>query len=315
MRIEQLEYLVEISRRKSFNSASENLYLTPQSLSRSITSMENELGFKLFERNSQGVRFTPEGKRFLETARNITEEYAIALKEISAYNRRVQESCAGKLIIYAHPVFTTSILPGAIAGFCREYPKISVCLLEEVSGGILKKLLEGETAEDTFKIGLVTIPQASAKMQKRYKEQEHWRFIPLMAGEYVCCVSKNSELALKRNISLKTVCQYPLVRFTDNDGDASDVQSYFLEAYGKTSTSFSTTSISSWISAIANDMGIGLIHNVVLSEKSQTRDDFGRVTVLPIREKTALEAGFLVPENSQQFIHTFASFMQQYLKI
>lgn len=33
MRIEQLEYLVEISRRKSFNSASENLYLTPQSLS------------------------------------------------------------------------------------------------------------------------------------------------------------------------------------------------------------------------------------------------------------------------------------------
>ena len=118
MRIEQLEYLVEISRRKSFNSASENLYLTPQSLSRSITSMENELGFKLFERNSQGVRFTPEGKRFLETARNITEEYAIALKEISAYNRRVQESCAGKLIIYAHPVFTTS-KPASKAVFSR----------------------------------------------------------------------------------------------------------------------------------------------------------------------------------------------------
>ena len=46
MRIEQLEFLVEIAQKKSFNIASENFYFTPQSLSRSITSMENELGFK-----------------------------------------------------------------------------------------------------------------------------------------------------------------------------------------------------------------------------------------------------------------------------
>ena len=50
MRIEQLEYLLEIAKANSFSSASENLYLTPQSLSRSVSKMENELGFKLFER-------------------------------------------------------------------------------------------------------------------------------------------------------------------------------------------------------------------------------------------------------------------------
>ena len=75
MQIKQLEYLVEISHRKSFNSASEYLYITPQSLSRSITTMENELGFKLFERNSRGVRFTREGELYLEAAKENTESY------------------------------------------------------------------------------------------------------------------------------------------------------------------------------------------------------------------------------------------------
>ncbi len=315
MRIEQLEYLVEISRKKSFNSASENLFLTPQSLSRSITSMENELGFKLFERNSRGVRFTPEGEKFLHAAQEITERYEQVLKEIDAYSHCVKEICSGRLVMYAHPIFTMSVLPQAITDFCKKYPQIKVCLLEDVSGGILEKLMEEDLAEDhSFKLGLLTIPQMAEAMQKHYKEQKSWRFVPLLEGEYVCCVSKKSELAAKRNISLKTICQYPLVRFTNNIGLVSDVQSYFLNLYGKPAVGFSTTSIGPWISAIANDVGVGLIHNVVLASSSMIRDEFEKVAILPIREKTSLEAGLLVPRNGDHFIDIFVEFMQNYFR-
>ena len=313
MRIEQLEYLVEISRRKSFNSASENLFLTPQSLSRSITSMETELGFKLFERNSRGVRFTPEGEKFLHAAQDMIERYRTVLKEIDQYRLSAETLCDSKLIMYAHPIFTMSVLPQAIAAFCREYPKISVCLLEEVSSGILEKLIEDDNADDhCFKLGLLTLPQMAEVMQKYYKEQEAWKFVPLLNGEYVCCVSKKSELAAKRNISLKTICQYPLVRFTNNLGDVSDVQSYFLNLYGATNVGFSTTSIGPWISAIENNVGVGLIHNVVLAQSSMIRDEFEKVAILPIREKTSLEAGLLVPRTSNHFIDVFVDFMQNY---
>lgn len=314
MRIEQLEFLVEIAQKKSFNSASENLYLTPQSLSRSITSMENELGFKLFERNFCGVRFTNEGKKFLEAAEEITSKYHQTLQEIAAYQKHAKTLPSGSLTVYAHPIFSMSVLPDAIAEFCSEYPQIKVCLLEDVSGSILEKLNKEEQEEQSFKIGMVTIPQTSSEMQKHYKENERQRFVSLLNGEYVCCVSKKSPLAAKRNISLKTICQYPLVRFTDNIGNVSDVQSYFLARYGETQTSFSTTSIGLWISAIANDAGVGLIHHIVLANKSLIRDIFAQVAVIPIREKTALETGLLVPQEQDSIVHFFVEFMQKHFK-
>lgn len=314
MRIEQLEYLVEISHRKSFNRASENLFITPQALSRSITNMEDELGFKLFERSSRGVRFTQEGNKFLSAAQEITECYHKVLKEIDVYSHDAEEVCSGYLMIYAHPIFTMSILPQAISAFCKEYPQVSICLLEEVSSGTLEKLMEpAAPMEHSFKIGLLTIPKIADSMQKHYKEQDAWEFIPLLSGEYVCCVSKKSELASKRNISLKTVCQYPLVRFTNNIGDVSDVQSYFLNLYGEPRVGFATTSIGPWISAIASDIGIGLIHNVVLAQSSMIRDELEKVVVLPIREKTSLESGLLVPRKCDYFVKVFVSFLQQYL--
>lgn len=315
MQIKQLEYLIAISHKKSFNSASENLFITPQSLSRSIASMENELGFKLFERNSQGVRFTRAGEKFLEVAKDIIDRYYSALKEIETYSHDVEEVSSGRLTVYAHPVFTMSMLPKAIAAFCREYPKINVCLLEEISSSILNNLLKAEDEDDghnLFKIGVLTIPQEADNFQKIYKHQKGWSFVPLMTGEYVCCVSKNSELASKRNISLKTVSKYPLIRFTNNSGDVSDVQSYFLAPYGDLSIAFSTTSIGLWISSIANNVGIGLIHNIVLSQSSMIRNEFEKVAVIPIREKTTLEVGMMVSEKSAPYVKVFVDFIRSY---
>ena len=314
MRIEQLEYLLVIAKKKSFSSASENLHLTPQSLSRSITSMENELGFKLFERNSQGVRFTPEGQLFLDTAAKIAADYHTALKDIRQYHLCHAPLCAGKLLIYAHPVFTMSILPQAIAAFCKEYPQIKVCLLEEVSRDILENLIENPQADGQTKMGLITIPQASAEMQNRYKHRDNWRFLPLLTGEYICCVSKQSDLASRRQISLKTIQHYPLVRFTNKTGDISDVQSYFFTGGQEPSIGFSTTSIGSWLSAVANDIGIGLIHNIVLSSHSMLKNDFAEVAILSIKEKTTLEAGFLIPRQNIPLIDVFVQFMQDYFQ-
>lgn len=309
MQIKQLEYLVEISHRKSFNSASEYLYITPQSLSRSITTMENELGFKLFERNSRGVRFTREGELFLKAAKEITERYYEAIDEIEAF-KQVDDSCSGRLLVYAHSVFTMSVLPQAITKFSKDHSRINVCLLEGVSSSILNNVVtEDNDNKDVNRMGILTIPQDSAELQSRYKKQSGYRFIPLMKGNYVCCVSKDSELALKRNISLKTICQYPLIRFTNEIGEVSEVQSFFLKQYGNPEIAFSTTSIGSWISAIENNVGVGMVHNIVVSSASLIKNEFDKIAVLPIREATPLEVGLLVPNNTDDYIDLFVDFI------
>ena len=55
MRLEQLLYLIEISRQSSLNTASERLHLTQQALSLSIKNLENEMGVPLLKRTHQGI--------------------------------------------------------------------------------------------------------------------------------------------------------------------------------------------------------------------------------------------------------------------
>lgn len=75
MTIDQLRYVAEIVRCKSFNKASENLYISQPSLSVSIRKLEEELGEPLFIRNSNGVIPTPFGIELLPFIQDIVSLY------------------------------------------------------------------------------------------------------------------------------------------------------------------------------------------------------------------------------------------------
>lgn len=71
MRIEQLEYLIEIEKTKSMNIASVNMNISPQALGAGIKSLEKELGVSLTDKSSRGTELNELGKQIA----NITEEY------------------------------------------------------------------------------------------------------------------------------------------------------------------------------------------------------------------------------------------------
>lgn len=61
MNSKQLEYFLVLCRTGSISAASEELYLTRQALSKSMQSLEDEAGAKLFVRKSNGVELTEAG--------------------------------------------------------------------------------------------------------------------------------------------------------------------------------------------------------------------------------------------------------------
>ena len=75
MRIEQLEYVVELSKNTSINQASKKLFISQQSLSESLNHLEAELGFSIFIRTKNGVKLTPTGKKFVNEAQEILDIY------------------------------------------------------------------------------------------------------------------------------------------------------------------------------------------------------------------------------------------------
>ena len=69
MRLEWLEYFSDTALLGSIKAAAEKYSISPQGLSKCIRSLEAELGVKLFEREANSVRLTPEGARLLGQAR------------------------------------------------------------------------------------------------------------------------------------------------------------------------------------------------------------------------------------------------------
>lgn len=90
MQIDTLRYFVELDRSGSFYSAAKNVFISQQGLSKAISSLEAELGVKLVERESRGIRLTSSGEVFLEHAKKLLLEYSDTLKDL--YNEHAVSS-------------------------------------------------------------------------------------------------------------------------------------------------------------------------------------------------------------------------------
>jgi hypothetical protein len=74
MELRHLRYFVAVGEEQHYGRAARRLRVAQPALSRQIHDLEEELGFKLFDRLPRGVKLSAAGKLFLEDARRILQE-------------------------------------------------------------------------------------------------------------------------------------------------------------------------------------------------------------------------------------------------
>lgn len=74
MTLVQLRHFIALSEQGSYAKASKALFLTQPALSRSIQSLESELGEPLFDRVGRRIELTAMGKQFLPRVRDLVQE-------------------------------------------------------------------------------------------------------------------------------------------------------------------------------------------------------------------------------------------------
>lgn len=108
---------------QSITKASEELYISPNSVSRQIQELEQEWNTTLFNRNSHGVFLTAEGKYFYDHALDIIQMSDTIISNIPKENY--------KTVIRIGFTFTT--LKNNIVSVCKNYqnnhPEVSISLL------------------------------------------------------------------------------------------------------------------------------------------------------------------------------------------
>jgi DNA-binding transcriptional LysR family regulator len=93
MELRHLRYFIAVGEEQHYGRASRRLRVAQPALSRQIQDLEEEVGFKLFDRLPRGVKLSVAGKLFLEDARRILQ----AVSEATARAARVARGQSGTL--------------------------------------------------------------------------------------------------------------------------------------------------------------------------------------------------------------------------
>jgi len=93
MELRHLRYFVAVGEEQHYRRASRRLRVAQPALSRQIRELEEEVGFKLFDRLPRGVKLSAAGRLFLEDARRILQ----AVNEATARAARVARGQSGTL--------------------------------------------------------------------------------------------------------------------------------------------------------------------------------------------------------------------------
>lgn len=122
MDIRALRHFVTLARRGSFVAAAEDLNLTQPALSRSIRTLEDEIGLKLIERHRSGCVPTPAGELLLRDAAPILRQTAMLRHNMRAYAK----GDLGHLRFGAAPLPATLIVPRLLSAMAREQPGLTL---------------------------------------------------------------------------------------------------------------------------------------------------------------------------------------------
>jgi len=140
----QLRAFLLVAQHHSFSRAAEALFVTPSGLSVLIRELENQLGFRLFDRTTRHVAVTAAGSRFLAVVRRSLGELDAAMTRIGQTARENDTLSVGAGLLIA-----ANILPPALKEFRAQRPDVRVHLIDAAPVAIMEKVRAG-----TLDIGL-----------------------------------------------------------------------------------------------------------------------------------------------------------------
>jgi DNA-binding transcriptional LysR family regulator len=131
---------VTVAELGTVSKAAQRLRIAQPALSRRISALEHELGFKLFDRIGRRLILTGEGEQLLGDCHGLLS-YANALGERAQLLRRGD---VGVLKVASSPQFIEGALSNFLNRYAKRYPNVEVRLIEAIGTGVLSMLEHGE---------------------------------------------------------------------------------------------------------------------------------------------------------------------------
>ncbi len=155
--LRQFRYFIAVAESGSVAAASRMLNIAQSALTKSLLELEAELGSSLFERSSKGMTLTPQGHRFLVSARKVNGSVADALR-LHAVD--AASGLAGVLSVGVTSLVAGYYLAELFSRFRRSCPGVEVFVTEDSPRFLEHLLINGELDVAIMVSNALTEPQA-----------------------------------------------------------------------------------------------------------------------------------------------------------
>ncbi len=184
MEIRDLQVFLAVTTRLNFTRAGEDVHLSQPSVSVRIRQLERELGVKLFEQLGKRVALTEAGRLLEPYARRVVaalDDARHAVEELKGLER-------GTVRVGASTTPGTYLVPGIIARFKRNHPKVEIRLSVKDTRRVEEGVLEND-----FDFGFVGGHLVSREVE----------VVPWITDKILLVVAPKHPLAKRRQVRIR----------------------------------------------------------------------------------------------------------------
>lgn len=273
METDKIKVLLKAVETCSLSGAAKVLGYTPSGISRIITNLEEEMGFRLLNRSSSGVTPTYECRQLIMVMNNLVNQAELfeqAVEQVSGVE-------TGSVVVATvYDLFYHGISK-MINSFVKDYPGINVKFITGSSSFLAEKLENRE-------IDLCLISHRVGS----------FKWIPLFIDDLVVWVNEQHPCAQQT--------AYPIERFVDDpyisvfpDTEPNDVL-FFKRENISPNIRFSASDVDVAYSMVEAGLGVTVVNG--LSAESRVRS--GKVVTLHMKPRQRTEVGLAYQQNNDE---------------
>jgi DNA-binding transcriptional LysR family regulator len=259
--LNQLRAFYSVAKTGTFSKAASKLFVTEPAVFIQVRSLEQTLGFKLYDKFGKDINLTETGKllyRYAERIFALVEDTEQALNEI-------RDLRSGDLRIGTANALAQYLMPIIIPSFQDHHPKIQVHLYEAGSSELVRGILAHDY--ETAIVARVVYP-------------EDIEYIPLSREEIILVASPHNRLASKTKCSLKELDGNPVICKSIDSATRQAIWGKLAKMNVKPSAMIEAGNTEFIKSLVGSDKGISFLARICVAEEVEQ----GKLAVIALEE-------------------------------
>lgn len=243
--LRQLRYFLAAAELGQFSLAARQVEVSQSVITSAMAQLESIVGADLFERLPHGVELTAAGHRFHQHVRHALDTLSDALNEPLFFG----QGLSGVVRMGASYTVLGYFLPGLLARFRRDYPKVEFDLIDMDRPSIQRGVAEGD-----LDLGLCITSNMEPDARLRHQV--------LARSRRSLWLAQNHPLVAQPEVGLRDVLDYPYIQLTVDEGEES-TRRYWRTAGLQPEIAFRTSTLEALRGLVAHGFGVTILSDIV----------------------------------------------------